>query len=131
MYYYRTALCCQLVLAARLKTARRTLGPPSLISSLCPCTHGLVVPVCVPAAAALAVEDFVWGVSTAMPAMHSFLVINRGRQRATKYSQKQPTVWRVLFFRSPLPSYTYYRQEKFEKATFLSHTVARIACAER
>lgn len=72
-----------------LKTTRRTLGLLSVISSLCPSTQGLAVPVCVPAAAALAVEDFVWGVSTAMAVMHSFLVINRGRLRAPKYSQKQ------------------------------------------
>lgn len=32
---------------------------------------------------------FVWGVSTAMAVMHSFLVINRGRLRALKNSQKQ------------------------------------------
>lgn len=75
---------CQLVLAGRLKTDRRTLGLLTVISSLCPSTHGLAVPVCAPAAAALAEEDFLWGVSTAMAGTHSFLVINRMRQRDLK-----------------------------------------------
>lgn len=82
MFNTRLCVLCQPLRAVRLKTARRTLGPLSVISSLCPSTQGLAVPVCVPAAATLAVEDFVWGVSTAMAVMHSFLVINRGRQRA-------------------------------------------------